>query len=107
MTEKGGKMKNKYYIYDDFRLIGEAVTLDSAVEVAGLKYKKGCAHVIFSKNNSFLNKDNIYIFRIGDREARVRYLADMIKKRASIYPDLIAVERKLVDIVRSLLGREI
>lgn len=100
-------MKNKYYIYDDFRLIGESVTLDQAVEIAGLKYKKGCAHVIFSKNNGLINKDNIYIFRIGDRESRVRYLSDMIKKRAATYPDLIAIERKLVEIVRSMLGREI
>jgi hypothetical protein len=100
-------MKNKYYIYDDFRLIGEAVTLADACKFARLPLTVDSARVHFCKNNSFLNKDNIYIFRIGDREARVRYLADMIKKRAATHPDLIAVERKLVEIVRSMLGREI
>ena len=99
-------MKNRYYIYDDFRLIGEAKTLHEACKVAGLDYTAGSARVIFCKYN-ILKKDNIYIFRIGDREARVRYLADMVLKKANAHPDLIAVERKLVEIVRSMLGREI
>ena len=100
-------MKNRYYVYDDFRLIGEALTLDSALALSGLPYTSGTARVNMSKGDGLLNKDNIYIFRIKDREARVRWLADMVAKRAHTHPDLLTMERLLREIVSNMLGREI
>ena len=99
--------KIKYCVYDDFRLIGETETFKDAIILSGVKMTQDSARMNASRNGGLFYKDNIYIFRLKDRESRVRWLASMVAKRAHTHPDLFAVERKLVEIVHSLLGREI
>ena len=95
-----------FVVYDDLREIGRFKNL-TVIHRAGLVK----CHIRYLQKmineQEFFNQDNIFIFDVNNKNARVRYLGECIARRAAINPDIFGLERILVDTLSKMLGKEL
>ena len=95
-----------YVVYDDLREVGRFKKLTEVYRTGLIKYHLRNLQK-FIRENEFYHDDNIFVFDINNKNARVRYLGECIARRAAINPDVYGLERILVNTLSSMLGREL
>ena len=95
-----------YVVYDDLREVGRFKKLTEIHRAGLVKCHLRYLQKLISEQEYF-NQDNIFVFDVNNKNARVRYLGECVARRAAINPDVYGLEQILVDTLSKMLGRDL
>lgn len=96
----------KYIVYDDLRKVGTFQTLKQVFDTGLIKGNKTYFYKMYAENQYYFN-DNIFVYDYRDKEARCVFLGTMICRRAKLCPNISELDKKLTDVLKQIIGREL